>query len=300
MTNAIKVLMVDDEEQFRLTTKRILSNRGFDVILAQDGWMAIKKLDQHPDVIILDIKLPDMDGHEVLKEIKKVNPEIPVIMLTGHAALPSARDALTEGAFDYLSKPCDIDLLAVKIHDAHRFMVMGNKDIEHNVADVMIPIEEYTTLTEDHTVKEAILKLKKSFSPVLSSAKIMETGHRSILVFGNNGREIGFLSIKDLLRGIMPAYLSAPKPSMADSIQFSPMFWNGLFNIEIKQLAEKKIGSLMTTSLLEIASDANLMEAAYMMVSHGKRRLIVKQNQKVVGVIREQDLFFEMERLLSK
>ncbi|MBW2615238.1 MAG: response regulator [Deltaproteobacteria bacterium] len=81
------------------------------------GEEANEKLEEKPDVVILDIKMPGMDGHEALSEIKNRSPNVPVIMLTGHGAMPSAREALIEGAFDYLAKPCDIDILAAKITD---------------------------------------------------------------------------------------------------------------------------------------------------------------------------------------
>jgi CheY-like chemotaxis protein len=91
MSRKIKILMVDDEAQFRTTTERILSRRGFETVLAANGQEAIEKLDGNPDVVVLDIKMPGMDGHQTLAEMKKRLPDLPVIMLTGHAALPSAR-----------------------------------------------------------------------------------------------------------------------------------------------------------------------------------------------------------------
>jgi len=118
MSKTLRVLMVDDEEQFRETTRKLLKRRGLEVLLATGGKEAIEKLKENPDVVVLDIKMPGMDGHQALKVIKKQNPDLPVIMLTGHGAMPSAREALVEGAFDYLSKPCDMDLLASKISEA--------------------------------------------------------------------------------------------------------------------------------------------------------------------------------------
>ena len=107
MSRKIKVLMVDDEAQFRATTERILTRRGFDTLLAGSGEEAIDKLNENPDVVVLDIKMPGMDGHATLREIKNRKPDLPVIMLTGHGALPSAREAREKGAYDYLTKPCD-------------------------------------------------------------------------------------------------------------------------------------------------------------------------------------------------
>ena len=299
MSEKIKVLMVDDEVQFRATTKKILNKRGFDTILADSGEEAIEKLAEKPDVVILDIKMPGMDGHQALKEIKKHSPDLPVIMLTGHGALPSAREALAEGAFDYLSKPCDINLLAGKITDAFRQTRAGEAPVkEKTVSEVMIPLEYYTTLTEGNTIQDAIEELKASFSAEVSTSRLMETGHRSFLVFDESGEVQGMVAIVDLLSAIMPGYLSAPKPSTADSIQYSPMFWSGMFTREVKQLAAKNVKDIMSPVPLTIDADANLMEAAHMMVYQQEPRLVVMRNKTVVGIIREQDLFFEIEKIL--
>jgi DNA-binding response OmpR family regulator len=301
MSKKIKVLMVDDEEQFRSTTKKILNKRGFEMVLADSGEEAIEKLTEEPDVVILDIKMPGMDGHQALKEIKKRSPHLPVIMLTGHGALPSAREALVEGAFDYLAKPCDIDLLAGKITDAFRHATTDDVPVvEKTVAEVMIPIEYYTTLTEKNTVQDAVKKLRESFSAKVSTSRLMETGHRSMLVFDDSGQVTGIVDITNFLLVIMPAYLSAPKPSMADSVQYSPMFWSGMFTREVRQLAPKKIKDIMSSEPFTIDADANLMEAAHMMVDNQKRRLIVMSQEKVAGVVREQDLFIEIEKILRK
>jgi DNA-binding response OmpR family regulator len=297
MNDAIKVLMVDDEEQFRQTTKKILNRRGFDTILAASGEEAVNKLVENPDVVILDIKMPGMDGHEALTEIKKRYPKLPVIMLTGHGDLPSAKEALHEGAFDYLTKPCDIDVLATKITDAFRHGKRAAMPEEKRVSHVMIPIEEYSTLDGEQTVGNAVQTLKETFSSKVSTSRIMETGHRSALVLDARSKVQGILTITDLLGAIMPTYLSAPKPSTADSIQYSPLFWRGMFTREIKKLLNKKIKDVMSPAPLTIDGDSNLMEAAYMLVSNKARRLVVVKGGDVMGVIREQDLFFEMERI---
>ncbi|MDY6970715.1 MAG: response regulator [Thermodesulfobacteriota bacterium] len=300
MGHMIKVLMVDDEDQFRATTKKLLNRRGFETILAASGKEAIAKLQKDPDVVVLDIKMPDMDGHQALKEIKKRYPDLPVIMLTGHGARPSAREALVEGAFDYLSKPCDMDLLASKIVEAFRHGKRQEPSEEKNVMDVMVPIEEYTTLKGDSTIRDAIFGLKESFASKESTSRIMETGHRSILVFDSRGKVQGILAIADLLKGIMPAYLSAAKPSTADSIEYSPMFWKGMFIRQVKDLSKKNVLEIMSPAPFTIDGESNLMEAAFMMIEKKARRLAVVRSGKVVGVVREQDLFFEMERILKR
>jgi CheY-like chemotaxis protein len=291
--------MVDDEDQFRATTKKILTKRGFETLLAGSGEEAIEKLAEGPDVVILDIKMPGMDGHQALKVIKERAPALPVIMLTGHGDEDSARKSLEEGAFDYLSKPCDIHVLAAKISEAYqmrkRGMVTGS---ERSVREVMIPIEDYTTLSEKDTVADAVGELKKSFLSQMSTSRIMETGHRSLVVFDEQGQVKGIVAIIDLLGALLPAYLSTPKPSMADSMQYSTMFWKGMFSRQVVRLGKQLIAEVMSPAPNRIEADANLMEAAYCMVTSRERRLVVMDDDLVIGIVREQDLFFEIERIL--
>ena len=300
MTSKIKLLIVDDEAQFRATTKKILDRRGFDTFLAGSGEEAIEQLSVDPDVVVLDIKMPGMDGHETLGKIKEKKPETPVIMLTGHGDMPSAKEALKQGAFDYLSKPCDIDILAAKILEARRRATAPRSSVENTAGDIMIPLEDYTTLTEDHTIHEAIESIKASFYPRIATSRIMETGHRSLLVMDSANRVKGVVAIVDLLENIMPAYLSAPKPSTADSMQYSTMFWTGEFTRAVKKMGTKKLSEIMAPPPETIDAGANLMEAAFAMVSKKERRLVVTKNGEPAGVVREQDLFFEIERILRE
>jgi len=301
MTKKIKVLMVDDETQFRETTRKLLKKKGFDVIMAGNGREALGRLNEQPDVVVLDVRMPDMDGNETLEEIQKKVPGLPVIMLTGHGADDNARQSFTQGAFDYLSKPCDIDILTARIADAGKARKAdGGEPAEPTVGEVMIPLGEYTTIWENQSVAEGIAALKASFSPQIRTSRILETGHRSLLVFNAQGKVKGILTIVDLLEAILPAYLTAPKPSTADSLQYSPMFWRGMFTREMHQLASTPVSELMSPAPPSIDVEANLMEAAYRIVNERCRRLLVERDGEPVGVLREQDLFFQLERILPR
>jgi CheY-like chemotaxis protein len=298
MAEKIKVLMVDDEAQFRATTSKILSRRGYETTMAGSGEEAIEILRKtRHDVVILDIKMPGMDGLEALAEIKTIDPDAQVIMLTGHGTVDSARKSLKRDAFDYLNKPCDIDILDSKIKEAYAAVHKGLKE-EKKVKDIMIPIEDYTTIDADSTIKEGIERLKKSFDTITSSSRIMETGHRSIVVFDRKGEMVGILSISDLIRSLQPPYLLAPKPSMADSIEYSPMFWTGLFTSQAKALVNKKIRDVMSEAPLSVDENTNLMEIANLIFMEQVRRIAVTHKGKVVGVVREQELFFEIARII--
>lgn len=298
MTEKIKVLMVDDEEQFRTTTSKILSRKGYETTMAGSGEEALEILEKSPhDVVILDIKMPGIDGHEALTRIKKIDPDAQVIMLTGHGGLESAKESLKYGAFDYLNKPCDIDLLASKIKDAYATVQIGVKE-EKKAGDIMIPVKDYTTIDADSTIKEGIEALKSSYESTISTSRIMETGHRSILVFNKDKEMVGILSILDLIKALQPSYISAPKPSMADSMVYSPMFWAGLFTSQAKGLFDKKIRDVMSEAPPKVDEEANLMEIANLIYSENIRRLAITRKGKVVGVVREQEIFFEMARII--
>jgi len=295
MKPMIKVLMVDDEDKFRETSSKILERKGFHTTMASNGDEAIDILSKNPhDVVVLDIKMPGMDGHTVLSKIVKMAPDTRVIMLTGHGGKESAQISLELGAFDYLNKPCDIDLLSTKIKSAYDSITHHVK-VEKQVRDIMIHISDYTTITEDKTIKEAIIHLMQSFENVISSSKLLKTGHRSILVFDQENKELkGILSILDLIGAIRPAYLKMPKPSMADSIQYSPMFWSGLFTSQVKHLANTRVREIMSEEIPYVQEDINLMELADIMFRKQIRRMIVVKDEDIVGVVREQELFFEI------
>ncbi len=116
---SIRVLLVDDEEQFLATTKVLLDKRGIETVTATSGVEALTILEERPiDVVILDVKMPGMNGVEVLRMIKQRGYPLEVILLTGHAAVDSAVEGLKLGAFDYVMKPCDIPDLVAKIREA--------------------------------------------------------------------------------------------------------------------------------------------------------------------------------------
>jgi DNA-binding NtrC family response regulator len=114
------VLLVDDEVAFVETITKRLTKRNLDILAAYSGDEALEKLKAHQniEVVILDVKMPGKDGIETLTEIKRLSPLKEVIMLTGHATVETAIEGMKQGAFDYLMKPCDIDLLVEKVTEA--------------------------------------------------------------------------------------------------------------------------------------------------------------------------------------
>ncbi|MBI4685701.1 MAG: response regulator [Nitrospirae bacterium] len=115
----VKVLLVDDEVEFVDTLAQRLRMRELHVDTVYDGEQALSFIKRiEPDVIVLDLKMPGLHGIEVLREIKKMSPQIQVIILTGHGTEKDSEEAKKLGGFDFLRKPADIDLLVAKIKEA--------------------------------------------------------------------------------------------------------------------------------------------------------------------------------------
>ncbi len=112
-----RLLLVDDEQGFLDVLSNRLGRRGIETVKAYSGTQALQALRQaFFDVMVLDLKMEDMGGIEVLKIVRKMAPELPVIILTGHGSETAAKDGMDIGAFDYLTKPCELTELIEKIN----------------------------------------------------------------------------------------------------------------------------------------------------------------------------------------
>jgi two-component system nitrogen regulation response regulator NtrX len=115
----MKILIIDDEKAICNTLKEILQYEKFDVDIANDGMEGLKKIKDTPyDLVLCDIKMPKMDGLEVLTKVQEINPELPVVMISGHGTIETAVEALKKGAYDYISKPPDLNRLLVTVRNA--------------------------------------------------------------------------------------------------------------------------------------------------------------------------------------
>jgi DNA-binding NtrC family response regulator len=119
MMKGSRILLVDDEIVFTDNMTRLLTARGYSVTATHSGAAALDVLEENDfDVIVLDLKMPGMDGIATLKEIRKLGLFTQTILLTGHGSIDTALEAVKLGACDYLTKPCEIDELVAKIEEA--------------------------------------------------------------------------------------------------------------------------------------------------------------------------------------
>ncbi len=167
------VLIVDDETTIIDSLEGILSDDGFEVIHAYNGYEALKKIETHsPDIVLLDIWMPGMDGIDTLKEIKKNNPNLPVVMITGHGSIESAVDATKSGAFDFLEKPLSIDKVMVTINNALNFRKLE---------------EENTYLRKKAIEKNSITGTSPAVQKLYGEIMAAAPSNASILISGENG-----------------------------------------------------------------------------------------------------------------
>jgi DNA-binding NtrC family response regulator len=134
-----RILLVDDEKEFTRILSERMETRGLTVVTAKNGPAALKKAEKERfDAIILDMFMPEMDGIETLKRLLEMNPDLQVIMLTGHATLEKGVEAVKLGAMDFLEKPADMDKLLAKINEAKaKKMVLVEKRTEQKIKGIL-------------------------------------------------------------------------------------------------------------------------------------------------------------------
>ena len=278
MSEKISVLVVDDETRFALNLVKILSRRGIEADAAFDGFQALEKVKSQAmfDVVVLDVKMPVLDGIETLAELKKIAPDTEVIMLTGHATLDSGIQAMRMGAYDYLMKPCDIEDLIEKIKEAYE-----RERIKHQ------PV-----LWSRNTVHDCTLISFKKLLPddALESAlpvfyrKAYRTGAETVYIQDSQGRFTGQVTKRDMLRAAEAAH---PDRSVT---------WVDVLK-NPKLLPEKPLRSIMQPNPpLTAAPGDSLTDTAQRMIQNNTRCMPVVANGKVLGIVRLQDILHHVER----
>ncbi|WP_022662448.1 CBS domain-containing protein [Paucidesulfovibrio longus] len=291
----IRVLLVDDDDRFRSNMARLLEMKGFEIISADNAVKALEMTDQDPDVVVSDFQMPNMNGNEFVEAFKERRPTTQVIMLTGYGSIKSAIDAYCDGAFDYLTKPCDINYLASRITDAYKSAYEG-WHAEISAEDLMIPLSEYTTVREDETVLRAVQKLREHNERVIPTDATSDKGHRSIIVLNAQGEPVGYLTIRDLITALYKAHISA-QPESKETTRFSRFFWDGVFTRQVEDLLDVQIKDVMSAHTERVEANATLIEVAERMFSHNLQRLLVEEDGKVVGIIRDHELYAEIDRI---
>ena len=168
------ILIIDDEKAIRKTLSEILSYEGYKIEEAADGEDGLKKLrEKEFDVVLCDIKMPKVDGIEFLEKSKEINADIPIIMISGHGTIETAVEAVKKGAYDYISKPPDLNRLLITIRNAmdRNQLVTETKVLKRKVSKVQEMIGESDPM---HRIKETIEKVAPT------EARILITGENGV------------------------------------------------------------------------------------------------------------------------
>ena len=170
--NMSKILIIEDEAAIRRVLKKIISeeNEGYEVEEAADGLQGLEMiLNNDYDLVLCDIKMPKMDGVEVLEKVKKVKPEIPIVMISGHGDLDTAVNTMRLGAFDYISKPPDLNRLLNTVRNAldKKELILENKRLKKKVSKNYEMIGESPEISH---IKEIIEKV------AVTDARVLITG----------------------------------------------------------------------------------------------------------------------------
>jgi DNA-binding NtrC family response regulator len=168
-----RILVIDDERSIRNTLKDILEYEKYQVELAEDGLQGLETLKNHDfDVVLCDIKMPGMDGIEVLQKIEELKPDTPVVMISGHGNIDTAVESIKKGAFDFIEKPLDLNRLLITIRNA---------------------MDKSTLITETKTLKKKVNKKYEIIGESAAIKKVKDMADRvaptdaRVLITGANG-----------------------------------------------------------------------------------------------------------------
>jgi CheY-like chemotaxis protein len=271
-----RVLLVDDEERFTSRMRKLLERHHFQVATAGDGKQALALIDEQAfDAVVLDIRMPLMDGMTVLRRVQENSSPPPVIMLTGHATLETGIEAIRQGAFDYLMKPCGIEDLVAKLE----------------VACALGQIRRRPILWPRSTAGELILdafRRIRDTDPLLEAFSIFN--HRlprmageTLFIVDANNRLSGHLSKQDI---VSRAAQSGGRPMLT---------WQEL-SANPQWLPDATVASVMKRGTIAVEPGTPLKQVAAVMMENGIRTLpVTDKNRDMLGVVRLMDVLVYLD-----
>ena len=213
MSQKLRMLVVDDNEEFCQNVRDVVELQGYEVLTAYDGFQALELVRQNGlDLVLMDVRMPVMDGVEAFKEIKQIAPQTPVIMVTAYAVEQLVRDALRQGAFGFLRKPLDFELLFALIESAVSkgalvLVVDDDRDLCANMKDVLS--DKGYRVSVAHDGNKAIEKAWESdFDVILLDMKLPPL----------NGLET-YLSVRDIRLDVVVIIITGHRQEMGDLVE---------------------------------------------------------------------------------
>ncbi|BEP28741.1 sigma-54-dependent transcriptional regulator [Helicovermis profundi] len=249
-----KLLVVDDEKNMIWALNNALSSKKYCVVNAMNGVEAIKSFkNENPSLVLLDIKLPDIDGIEVLKELKKIDSNIPIIMMTAHGTIQTAITAMKIGATDYLSKPFDLEELKIIIEKA-----LDIGEMKKQIYFLKNELKKTSNI--------AIIGKEKKFIEVIDMAKNVASSDATVLISGESGtgKEVVADYIHNLSERNERPLIKVNCASLSDSLLESELFghekgaFTGAFEKKLGRFERADGGSIFLDEIGEISQNVQV------------------------------------------
>ncbi|MCF8077952.1 MAG: response regulator [Desulfobacterales bacterium] len=276
MDSESRILVVDDEAVFARNLARILRGRGYTVETAPDGESAVATVEKDPNfaVALLDVKMPGMGGIEALRRIKTLAPGVEAIMLTGHATVESGIEAIREGAFDYLMKPCDVEHLVEKIEAARSVERIRKRPVlwvRSTAGDILLT--DFSRLSPDAPLTAALAVFNRDRDKMAAE---------TLFVTDAEDRPAGCVTQRSLLGAAQGA---RPEKKIG---------WEQLLE-HPQWLPDRPLAEVMHPEVVFVEVETSLQEAARRMIDRRIRTMPVVEEGRVVGIVRLTDALRYLE-----
>ena len=271
-----KILVIDDERSIRNSMKDILQYEGYEVVLAENGMEGLVSVkSEKPDVVFCDIKMPKMEGIEVLERIKEFSADTPVIMISGHGTIDTAIEAIRKGAYDFIEKPLDLNRILITIK---------------NATDKHLLIHETKTLKNKVSKKYDMIGNSEALNHIRAMIDKVAVSDARILITGPNGsgKELVAHQLHELSHRKDNAFVEVNCAAIPSELIESELFGHekGSFTSAIKQKKGK----------FELANGGTLFldEIGDMSLNAQAKVLRALQEQKITRVGGDVDINVEM------
>ena len=303
-----RVLIVDDEETIRFSLRRFLRDSGYETVEAETGTQALDYFrDKKPSVVLLDLQMPDVGGIEVMEQMKRLDPDVPIIIITGHGDVPTAVKAVKSGAYDFMLKPPNLSILSIAIERA-----VEKVDLRRTINELSTEIETSVGL---------LLGKSTAMKRIIEQVRQVAPTDFSVVLQGETGTGKSFIArtIHNFSKRSAAPFVSVDMGVIPENLVESELFGyeKGAFTgADKKRKGYFEIAHKGTIFIDELQNMSTLMQAKLLRVADEKRihplgdtkstdvdvRIIAATNIDIVKLMEEgkvkEDLFYRLGEIV--